>query len=313
MQKSSKNGLVFAVYWAVSTVGCGAAPVECGDQGCEGTAHEPESNNAATPVGDERVGSVSQALTVAWATGPIAWKQGDPQHAVLATRADNICILTKVGGHFRGGGESVHVYEDGENWRLGGTSQQAGVNGEAHCFPRNGFIGANANRAVSSRYTLSIAGDCSTKQGDLYNSDAFSFLEGLKGNMAGGGEYARTIQSVIPGNPNNWQGQSCTGSTLTAYARNFRVGPIEDRLARMIGSEYTVSGDLGHVRMAKVSEAMCAFTRLQGEFRGGGEWAQIRKEQDPVRGQVWALATRTQTDSGNIRASARCFARDQTL
>ena len=298
---------------AVSVVGCGAAPVECSDDGCQQTTRDPESSNALTPRDEENVGRVSEALSVPWATGPIAWAQGDPQHALLATRADNICILTKVGGHFRGGAESVHVYEDGDHWFLGGTSQQAGVNGEAYCFPRNGFIGANANRAVSSRYTLSIGGSCTIKQGELYNSDAFSFLEGIKGNMAGGGEYARTIQSIIPGNPNIWRGQSCTGSTLTAYARNFRVGPTEDRVARMIGPEHTVSGDLGYAVMAKVSEAMCAFTRLQGEFRGGGEWAQIRKGTDPLRGQVWTLSTRTQTDSGKLTASARCFARDQTL
>lgn len=302
-----------------AVAGCAGAadePIDCADGSCDLGA---ESSS-------EEVGSTSQALATQWATGPFTWKQSDPSHTRMVTKAENICVLTKIGGRFQGGGENVQVYDDGEFWYLGGASQQSGVNGEAYCFPRSGFIGHNTNRQVSSQYVLPITSNCTVQRGDLYARDAFPFLQGMKGNLAGGGEYARILQTISADVLNRWEARTCVGSTLTVFARNFRVGPISTTLARFIGPngrgdalsnpEYVVSGDLGYKVMANVSDAMCAFTHLGGNFSGGGESARIGIANIPTpNGTVkrWTLTTLTQTDSQSLKAGARCFARDQTL
>ena len=61
--------------------------------------------------------------------------------------------------------------------------------------------------------------------------------------------------------------------------------------------------------MAPTSQAMCHFTRLEGDFNGDGEFAQIRAEL--VSGtERWVLNTGHGSGSGVV-ARARCYLRDQ--
>jgi hypothetical protein len=58
--------------------------------------------------------------------------------------------------------------------------------------------------------------------------------------------------------------------------------------------------------MAPSDRAMCAFSRIQGKFFGGGEWIQIFEENGH-----WVLRSSKGTASNFVGASARCFARNQ--
>ena len=61
------------------------------------------------------------------------WRQGQGRVSMIGVE-EGICYLTFVTGEFRGGGETVYVRHEGGTWYLGGTSQQQGVGGEAHCW-----------------------------------------------------------------------------------------------------------------------------------------------------------------------------------
>lgn len=55
------------------------------------------------------------------------WEQGQPPLRLIKG-TEGICVLTKVTGHFAGGGESVRVWIDDDGyWYLGGDSHQADV------------------------------------------------------------------------------------------------------------------------------------------------------------------------------------------
>ena len=62
--------------------------------------------------------------------------------------------------------------------------------------------------------------------------------------------------------------------------------------------------------MAPVNSAMCAFTRIQGEFAGSGEWVQIRPETIGDH-QYWVLRSSRGADSKYVHARARCLHREQ--
>ena len=61
------------------------------------------------------------------------WRQGQGRVSMIGVD-EGICYLTFVTGRFEGGGETVYVRHEGGTWYLGGTSAQAGVGGEAHCW-----------------------------------------------------------------------------------------------------------------------------------------------------------------------------------
>jgi hypothetical protein len=58
------------------------------------------------------------------------WHQGEPP-VRLIHHEDGFCALTRITGHFQGGGERVQVYigPDGY-WYLGGNSMQEGVSAQ---------------------------------------------------------------------------------------------------------------------------------------------------------------------------------------
>jgi hypothetical protein len=61
--------------------------------------------------------------------------------------------------------------------------------------------------------------------------------------------------------------------------------------------------------MAPTKDAMCYFTRLQGQFDGGGEWAEIVPAM--VNGvERWQLRAQARGDA-EVFAAARCYLRDQ--
>jgi hypothetical protein len=235
-------------------------------------------------------------------------------------------VLTRLTGKFAGLGEWVKVTDDGTNWYLEGNSQQRDVAGEAYCFKRANLVGADANIRISSEYEQWNPGDprgCGRiSQKDMYASDAFAFLSGVQGALEGSGEHIAVQQALSTDLLSYVESSSCVEGGLTAFARNLRVGTRTARLAKFVGVNR--NGDASVVPpfmaggsawsdmvvMAPTNKAMCAFTLIQGEFEGGGEWIQMRPEVvDGV--ERWVLRTQRAGGSDYVRAEARCFARDQ--
>lgn len=308
-------GFVFfgCLWGALATAGCA---VEVGD----GT---PTDEGVAS---DETVSTASEALVGGWATGPYTWSQSSSVPRKLAAIAGNVCVLTRLTGKFEGRGEQVKVTDDGTNWVLTGASHQAGVAGEAFCFPRAKFKGIDSNTRISSEYERFGPGAphaCGqSSQSEMYASDAFAFLSGLEGALHGGAEYVLVQQALSKDVLSYVEASSCADGGIIAFARNFRVGTRTARLARFQGRnvigdandvpEFTAGGyaSSGVAVMAPTSDAMCAFTRIEGKFAGGGEWVQIRPEMiDGV--ERWVLRTGRGGGSDYVRAGARCFTRFQ--
>ena len=61
----------------------------------------------------------------------------------------------------------------------------------------------------------------------------------------------------------------------------------------------------GQVFMAPKNSAICYFTKIQGMFRGGGEFAEVTTDLDAYGTERWVL--RTGSQQNGITASARCF------
>jgi hypothetical protein len=308
MVKSMKRSLGSVSLAVLScAIGC-AADVEGGNLGEEAT------------YDDEVVSTATEALVGGWASGPYPWDQSLSRRK-LPSVAGNVCVLTRLTGKFEGMGEGVRVTDDGRNWYLDGFSAQRDLAAEAYCFPRSEFQGVDGNTRVSSEYELWARGASSscgrTVQMEMYASDAFAFLSGVQGALHGAAEYAGVFQALSTDLLSTVEARSCNAGGLSAFARSFRVGTRTERLARFaLDDEQRDEFQVGdgapsnQAVMGRTERTMCAFTRIQGKFAGGGEWVQIRPEKvDGV--ERWVLRSSRGAGSSYVHARARCFLRDQ--
>jgi len=270
------------------------------------------------------LGSSTQPLIAGWASGPFRWDQGQPP-LLLESTSTHVCALSLMSGRFAGTGESVKVTTsaDGTRWVLTGSSAQNGVAGEAICFPKGGnaFVSNTSSREVSEEAVAGIFNRRSCRQGQvsLFLGSDFAFIEGMQGEMAGGGEFGLAVQSPSQNTENLLRSQMCADGVHTVFGRALRVNSAGSRPAKFIDAdgfrgdlntigEFSVGGNVGSasVTMARSAQALCAFTRIQGKFFGGGELVQIREENEH-----WVLRMTKGAGSDFVGASARCFARNQ--
>jgi hypothetical protein len=284
-------------------------------------ALDPEADEDL--VDDEvDVGEIEQAIDTGWTSGPYTWWQGQSSK-LLKPVATHVCVLSKVSGRFAGGSEGVWVRAYNGYWYLGGRSDEAGVNGEAWCFTKNGFLASGTARWVSGEFQVATeTTSCTSAAAWTWWGDAATILTGVSGRLAGYGEKLFVVQSADPFTSSSLNIQSCQ-KPVYAWAHSFFAGaPSSGVPARFYGPEYTAdtawaaSGTKYHeVIMAPTGDAMCYLTYIAGDFDGSGEWARIY----PVVSagiERWALRVKGepyQSGSGPtpIRAKARCMRRDQ--
>ncbi len=250
-----------------------------------------------------------------WRSGPYYLKQtlGDMQ-IPLDPEKTHVCILTRVSGKFRGGGESVRVRVGADKrWHLEvDNHSDQGVAGTAYCFWKGGFSGNGPDRQVSPIF------EAREKHGvRTWNGHTATFLAGINGHLRGGGEHARIVQSQDITRPSELGVGSAAGF-LKAWAYSFFVGnagawPHDRKAAKFFGDEHKldhVSLFLKWKDMAPTEEAMCYFTKLQGRFEGLGEWAEIVPFMDSNGVERWRLRAQAGSES-EVFAAARCYKRDQ--
>lgn len=270
-----------------------------------------------------------------WVAGRYTWTQGQPPVTMQPT-STHVCVLSRVGGNFRGGGEAVRVYQANGMWMLGGRSQQDGVNAAATCFRVSSFNTPQGNaRWISPEMTVSwqVGGACENRTTTSWWGDAATFLSGISGDFAGDGEYARVDQSENGFAPSVVSSNACQeGDVYTVQAHAFFAGkPHTGHLPNYIGPDIAtgrgekigtasnigeyVTGAIGDTGpgpdtvMAPITSAMCYLTGVQGKLRGDGEYVEIVPK--TVHGvQRWVL----HSSSGQVSllaARARCYARSQ--
>jgi len=303
-----------------------------------------QTGSSADQTEESNVASTTQGLIGGWAKGTWTWSQGQPPQ-VMESASDHVCVLTALGGHFAGAGEWVRVSltPDGNNWELNGNSSQSGVFGEAVCFPLNQFFGGikpfYSNETVAYAWSRGSAtsqakgGGCQQAQVNVGLGTDFGFIEGMQGEMAGGGEFSQAIPSPSVNTINILRSQICTKGEHYTYGRWLRANPYQSFLAKFIDGKVDangnpVPGDLNATKEFRVTfergssnrvwattnplvptnAAMCAFTTISGKFFGEGEFARIAPSPD---GSKWQLSVSMGAGSNYISAGVRCFSRFQ--
>ena len=87
--------------------------------------------------------------------------------------------------------------------------------------------------------------------------------------------------------------------------QGYRVDPYEAN--EFNSSSRQAGGSTTRTLMSPVDDTLCYFTSLSGDFRGGGERAQIVPYANGAT-TVWALETKS--GDGRVYARARCIAFD---
>lgn len=268
------------------------------------------------------------------------WTQTANGATPLIDANNNYCWLTGVSGKFVGDGESIKVYTTNGTWMIGGSSQQTGVSGWAHCLAHiflrteqgasfwTGSFSANTG-PVDGRSCFLFFECVPQIDGFVYQNawqgDAALMVSGITGQFNGGGEIVATEQAGNPwdynvfhlnaGSPNGvggWAEAFFVGIPQSGFVPAF-YGPSGGPLTANDAGEYTAAAYPNNpavVRMAPTEKAFCYFTEISGAFAGSGERAQIVTE---VAGGVeyWSLYVTSGQSNGTF-ANARCYAIDQS-
>jgi len=140
--------------------------------GASGTSHTIGATAFCRPLDPST--SVSSEFT--WTKGGSAVNLPD----------NGSCFLTRVKGAFNGGGEQVRTFKDDSgNWWLDGTSGASGtLSASVRCVAGETIVANNSWDQGNAR-TILITGD------ERFTTRA-CFLQGMRGQFEGGGEYIMT-------------------------------------------------------------------------------------------------------------------------
>jgi hypothetical protein len=246
-----------------------------------------------------------------------------------------MCVLSMVTGNFNGDdrySNSGHVIVDWADsdfyrfyWRDGWTD------GRALCTNWSNFlVGSGGVKQFSGNFVGEVWGfSDQTAEGPTWTGDAITFVTGLDGEMQGGGEYVRAIQSTTVSGKSKLRVHEESGSAfdqtfLDGFAQAFRIGVPGARLIRLRGynsagnnvtgnvnssgtfefAVSTVSGYSGYW-MTPVDDGFCGFTHISGNFDGGGEVIRNYKTDG------WWFLKASSTGGKAVYARSRCVAYDQ--
>jgi hypothetical protein len=231
---------------------------------------------------DDAVQSTTEALTTTGTT--FTWKQGNPS-TPMGSSTDRFCFLTEIGGHFQGSGESVHAYVNTttNTWYLGGTSGQTDVHASARCVP----LSANGKTySYTTEYTAKQ--DTGLIRMGGTPADRVCFLEYVSGHFEGYGEnvYAFLV------NGEWWLGAE-SGQTGVSVKSRCLVGTTAT------SPFYYWAQDNDATPMKTTSGWVCGLTRMQGKFKGFGEYIRVTTS----AGTSYLGGGSGQTD---VSASAMC-------
>jgi hypothetical protein len=216
----------------------------------------------AEPIGPEATSSGNAARSparpsyLAVPSPEFSWDQTKFLPTDMGTIRGRICLLTRMSGHFEGGGEFVEIVPSGGHWWLQGGSQQVGVSARARCLQVSSYGGEYVVTVISGQ---GIAGldpapalcgftRVSGKFKTLYlDGDAVSIVPAPGGS-----------QLIV---------SSSSGEWLSASARCFTGAKSTARV--------TWSDALPVPLPIIGGNAFCFLTEIAGHFEGGGEYLEV--------------------------------------
>jgi hypothetical protein len=281
----------------------GALAVACNADGRDST---PETDilevdglqdDEGSAVGQRKQGllSVTEDLGLTQGSGPVSRD--------LASATTHYCWLSRVQGHFQGGGERVSVFVHDGNWRLRIESGQTEVSAGARCTPLNGTTGP-----------MVVTSQVNWGQGEgrkfLASEDRHTAcaLNRVAGHFEGSGEVVEVVaaddswwlqgssaQQGVSAGARCVQSVTYTGSKgHSTTCRNPTVDPTVNcsPRTRAISADNFVALD---VRIA------CGLGKMSGKFKGGEEIVGIESEN-----REWILRASGGQES-TFSTSGHCF------
>lgn len=283
---------------------------------------------------EERLGAVSQALSGAYKEYYISYDESEELISSGWSQSSQVCFLTGVRGAFgKGDSGTVSVNYSGDKWRSRGGDDAAGW---ATCVKRDNFTsfsGAEFMFSSDSECHADVAeSDTGGGAGDwnyCWWGDAFTSLRGMHGSFDSSGEYGHIKQSTTATSGSKIEVHSSSGdffdtNYISMDGRSVFIGIPGKQRVRLMG--YASDGDLVRGTIASTgtftmsvstysgynsywlsptTSAVCAFSKLGGDFNGGGEIAHIYSYEG-----WWAVDAIA--GSGDVWAAVRCMAYDQT-
>jgi hypothetical protein len=305
--------------------------------GCDGQTDTDQG--AATSVTSDENNALAGTVPAASATptekaSDYFEKEATSSDPWLQYQGNYMCVLSKVQGWFADDfdpGQVIADWADNDYWRIYWTSGRN--TGSGICTNWNNFLLPSGGSISYSRgASAEVSGYADgTSTATSWAGDAITFVRGVFGEMQGNTEYAQINQAMTISGKSTLEVRSEEGNFLDytimrGYSHAIRVGVPGAHLAYMIGyntsnsswvratanswsamTEFpvsTVSGFSGYW-LAGVDQGVCGFTRIAGNFDGGGEWVRIYQN-----GGQWFIKAQAAAGKG-VYGKARCLAYDQ--
>jgi hypothetical protein len=211
------------------------------------------------------------------------WSAGKPSVEMIPL-SQGICVLTRIGGAFYGGGEEIGIGVVGSEWRLAGRAGMDPVaSATALLTP-----GAGTFRAPVA-YTWKN-GDAPVRM--IRTDEGICVLSGISGGLRGEGENVR----VYPGDDGYWYLGGRSGVALTVHALALR--PVKANTFRALYCEAVWDAKTGPVKMISKDEGFCFISGVAGKYEGASEIARVYVDQDGF----WCLDGQSRQTTMSARA-----------
>jgi hypothetical protein len=304
--------------------------------GCDGQTDTDQG--AATSVTSDENNALAGTVSAASAAptekaSDYFEKEATSNDPWLQSPGSYMCVLSKVQGWFDNDfdpGQIIADWADSNYWRIyfmSGRDTGSGI-----CTNWNNFLVPSGGSISYSRgASAEVSGYANgTATATSWAGDAITFVRGVNGEMQTNTEYVQANQATTISGTSQLEVRSEEGgflnyTILRGYSHAIRVGIPGRHLAYMIGyntssssfvrgtvnssslMEFpvsTVSGFSGYW-LAGVDQGVCGFTRIAGNFDGGGEWVRIYQN-----GGQWFIKASAAAGKA-VYGKARCLAYDQ--
>lgn len=326
--EAKSNGLplsrVIAVALVLSATGCASDDVDGSGLSEEEDGAAPTSALVGAPA----------AETTAQSNAEIFKLRSGNRDIALRPVQTHACFLTTVSGNLAGGADGVAVHRnllplsDGDRgyrrvtddlsayWNLASYLIDAknSLYGEATCVPLANFYGEPGMVTMQSGHGWGLAesrwpGCSETAHADMWYGDAVSYVSGLAGNFEGGGELAE----IITGEPDTpsvlrVRTENCGEvDTVEAIAYSLFVGKPGESVTWRTQQVKLDAGKNSRKeqRLMRTTDGVCYFTRISGNFDGGGERARIYPQIDESGTEWWMLEAKA--EGGSAYSTAECI------
>jgi hypothetical protein len=269
----------------------------------------------------------AQVPKAAVATTTYQWDEEPANGVSLQT---HLCVASSFYGKFESDNDEFELQQNTDtwgiwtnNWMFQGPNETG--RGAMTCVKHSAFVpDAGGVHWISGWFPVSGDPDfIPHTDRDMWWGTAASFVSGISGEFAGGGEYVQVTQSTDGYKPSVLSAES-QSSEIDGVGFSYFVGvPKSGKLVKLYGYkngswvrgnvlssgtfEYPVSTQAGFSSywLPPRDKAFCYLTRVSGNFDGGGEQVRIT-----VNGGQWFL--NVQSGGGKyVSGKVRCMAYDQ--